>query len=346
MLPVPAVVVKASPFNLSRQSVSLQILVIQTAFTGDVILGTSLIESLHRQFPEASIDFLLRKGNESLLTEHPHIRKTLVWDKKQHKFKNLFGLIRQVRKQKYDLLVNCQRFFTSGLIAALSGAREVSGFKKNPLSIFFDHRLPHEIGTDSTLHEIDRNHRLIEHFVPGPAVKPKLYPTDTSWAKTRQTTPYICIAPTSVWHTKQWPAEKWIALIHRLPKDLKVFLLGAPSDQAACAEIGAACPVHHVQNMAGNLSLLDSAALMAGAQMNYVNDSAPAHLASAMNAPVSVFFCSTIPAFGFGPLSGNSHIIQTSEKLACRPCGLHGHKACPQGHFKCADIDIGSLRNF
>lgn len=70
--------------------------------------------------------------------------------------------------------------------------------------------------------------------------------------------------------------------------------------------------------------------------MNYVNDSAPLHIASAMNAPVTAIFCSTVPAFGFGPLRENGRVVETLEKLDCRPCGLHGHQACPKGHFKCA----------
>ena len=74
---------------------------------------------------------------------------------------------------------------------------------------------------------------------------------------------------------------------------------------------------------------------MQNAKMNYVNDSAPMHIASAMNAPTTAIFCSTIPAFGFGPLSDNSKIVETLEKLDCRPCGIHGYSACPKGHFKC-----------
>jgi heptosyltransferase-2 len=70
--------------------------------------------------------------------------------------------------------------------------------------------------------------------------------------------------------------------------------------------------------------------------MNYVNDSAPLHLASAVNASVTAIFCSTVPDFGFGPLSDKSRVVETQEKLDCRPCGLHGFKACPEGHFKCA----------
>jgi heptosyltransferase-2 len=77
---------------------------------------------------------------------------------------------------------------------------------------------------------------------------------------------------------------------------------------------------------------------MRDAAMNFVNDSAPMHFASAMNAPTTAFFCSTIPEFGFGPLSEKARIVETEEQLECRPCGLHGKKSCPLGHFKCGSV--------
>ena len=88
----------------------------------------------------------------------------------------------------------------------------------------------------------------------------------------------------------------------------------------------------------GRLNFLQSAALMKKAVMNYVNDSAPMHLASAMNAPVTAIFCSTIKEFGFGPLSDHAYIFEEKQDLSCRPCGLHGYKACPKGHFQCAHL--------
>ena len=60
------------------------------------------------------------------------------------------------------------------------------------------------------------------------------------------------------------------------------------------------------------------------------------HFASAMNAPVTAVYCSTIPEFGFGPLSDIRHIVEIDKPLYCRPCGLHGYAECPEGHFKCA----------
>jgi len=71
--------------------------------------------------------------------------------------------------------------------------------------------------------------------------------------------------------------------------------------------------------------------------MNYVNDSAPMHFASAMNAAVTAVYCSTLPAFGFVPLSDISFIVETKEELSCRPCGLHGRPECPEQHFNCAN---------
>jgi heptosyltransferase-2 len=88
--------------------------------------------------------------------------------------------------------------------------------------------------------------------------------------------------------------------------------------------------------MAGKLSFLESAAFMESAMMNYSNDSAPLHMAGAVGAPVTAFFCSTLPDFGFGPFAPNGRIAETTETLPCRPCGLHGRKRCPEGHFKCA----------
>jgi lipopolysaccharide heptosyltransferase II len=319
----------------------VRFLIIQTAFIGDVILATSVVEKLHQKFPEAKIDFLLRKGNESLLENHPFLNNIIVWDKKQNKLSNLFKIISKVRSSKYDYVINLHRFASSGLITALSGAKERIGFDKNPLSFFYTKKLKHEIGNGK--HEIERNHELIKDLTDDKPAKPRLYPSKSDFAaisnfKSQVTnlTKYICIAPASVWFTKQLPKEKWIELINLIHKDTVVYLIGAVSDSALCEEIKNKAQHTLTINLAGKLSFLESAALMKDASMNYVNDSAPLHIASALNAPATAVFCSTVPAFGFGPLSDSSRIVETKVQLDCKPCGLHGYKACPKGHFKCA----------
>ena len=129
-------------------------------------------------------------------------------------------------------------------------------------------------------------------------------------------------------------------MIQNAPGDLTIYLLGAQGDLALCESIMNAAGNKNVVNLAGKLNLLQSASLMESAVMNYVNDSGPLHIASAMNAPVTAFFCSTVPAYGFGPLSDKSFVVQTLEELECKPCGLHGWKSCPLKHFRCATTVI------
>ena len=106
------------------------------------------------------------------------------------------------------------------------------------------------------------------------------------------------MAPASVWYTKQLPREKWIELIDLQQSNRPIYLIGAPSDQEFIQGIIEASKSEHTINMAGELNLLESVALIARADRTYVNDSAPLHLASAVNAPVTAFFCSTVPSFG------------------------------------------------
>lgn len=308
-------------------------LIIQTAFIGDVVLATPLIEVLADEFPDAQIDFLLRKGNENLLADNPRLNQVLIWDKKVQKTKNLLKILRGIRKERYDLLINLQRFASTGLITMLSKAKMKVGFSKNPFSFSFDTRVDHRIG-DGT-HEVQRNLRLVEKWVVDKEAKPKLYLSQETMTsvQTFKNKPYITLAPTSVWFTKQLPKENWIAFLKELRFDGEVYLLGGPDDHEACEQIIA--EGGRGENLCGKLSLLESAALMKDAKMNYVNDSAPMHFASAVNAPTCAVFCSTLPAFGFGPLADNAHVIEIESELNCRPCGLHGKKACPEGHFKC-----------
>jgi heptosyltransferase-2 len=94
-----------------------KILIIQTAFIGDVILATSLIETLQKHAIEPClIDILVRKGNETLLVNHPLINEVIVWNKKEKKYKNLFSVIKKLRKTNYAYVYNLQRYASTGFI--------------------------------------------------------------------------------------------------------------------------------------------------------------------------------------------------------------------------------------
>ena len=315
-----------------------KILIIQTAFIGDVVLATALIEKLHGYYPGSSIDFLVRKGNESLLSNNPWLHEVLIWNKKEKKTKNLFAVLKKIRANKYDLVINVQRFFSTGLLTAFSGARQTIGFDKNPLSFLFSKKIKHVFDLQYPKHEVERNNELVKYLTDDHAARPVMYPSaaDEMFIHEYTGQPFVTMTPSSVWFTKKYPQEKWIDLMDNFDPLYKIYLLGGKDNYQECELIANGSKNKNAAILAGKLSFLQSAALMKKAAMNYVNDSAPLHFASAVNAPVTAVFCSTIPQFGYTPLSDRSFIIETKEALSCRPCGLHGRKACPLGHFKCA----------
>ena len=315
-------------------------LFIQTAFIGDAVLVSALLEKWHAQHPQDELFLLVRKGNEAIYDEHPFLKNCLTWNKKEGKYRSLWKLLKRIRKEQFDVVVNPHRFASSGFLTAFSGAKHKMGFDKNPLSFLFSGRYPHVLGTKKSKryqHEVDRNQALISSFTEGNAAQPQLYPLKKheEEASAFAQEAFFCIAPASVWATKAYPKEHWVELLAKL-KDFPVVVLGGPSDRELAEEIILQSEHPLAQNACGKLSFLGSAALMKRAKMNLVNDSAPLHFASSVNAPVCAIYCSTIPQFGFGPTRPDALIVEVEEKLACRPCGLHGHKACPKQHFNCA----------
>ncbi len=309
-----------------------------------------MVETIHAQYGnDVSLDILVRKGNEGLLKDHPYLNEVIVWNKKEGKYKNLWALSRRIKKTRYDVVYNLQRFASTGLLTGLSKAKLKIGFKGNPFSKLFDFAIVHDIGSGK--HEIERNAALLkadDSVAEFEVLPPKLYPTPATTKKVNEIVAekgsFLVMAPASVWFTKQLPREKWIELIRMQKNNHTIYLIGAPSDQEFLQGIMDESKSNKVVNMAGQLNLLESAALIARADRTFVNDSAPLHLASAVNAPVTAFFCSTVPSFGFGPVSSDAVIVEVKEKLNCRPCGLHGHKKCPKGHFDCGyKIDLNKI---
>ncbi|MEE0961247.1 MAG: glycosyltransferase family 9 protein [Bacteroidales bacterium] len=321
-----------------------KILVIQTASTGDVILLTSLLEKLHHKFPQAQLDVLVKKPNHKLFDSHPFINNVWVWDKSDKKYLRLLVLCQEIRKEGYDVVFCVQRFFSAGLITLLSKAKKRVGFYKNPLSCFFTHKVEHKI--EKGIHEVDRNISLMEGYWCNTAPQPRLYPSKEDYSKTSvyKQGNYYTLSPASLWQTKTLEADKWIELADSMPEESMLYLLGSASDKSLCEYILKKTKHVNTFNLSGKLSLLQSAALMKDAKMNYTNDSAPLHLCSAVDAAVTAVFCSTTLDFGFGPLSSNSVAIEAQPTPSCKPCGLHGAKKCKNGSFACSrNIDIKQL---
>lgn len=331
---------------------SKNILIIQTAFIGDTILASHFARAVKDQFPNSKIHFFLRKGNESVIQGLPTIEKVWVWDKAGGKTKNLMRLISELRGIRFDYVFNLHRHFNSGLVTSLMKAHKKIGFKQNPLAMFYTHRVNHLIphlpkdNEKAPWHEVQRNLQLLKLVAPDYRIergRPELplLPKHFEKVAKYKTEEYFVVAPASVWYTKAWSESKYRELTSELVKRGKVIFIGAPSDKELCDRIREG--LGHTENLCGELNLLDSAALMKDAKRVFVNDSAPLHLASCVNAKTTAIFCSTVPAFGYTPLAEDSIVVDVGNTLTCRPCGLHGYKACPLGHFKCS-LDINVTR--
>jgi len=317
-----------------------KVLIIQTAFLGDAILISSLLEKIRIESPETIIHLLVRKGNESIFQAYPHKNLAKVWayDKKQ-KWSSWRALRAQFQGEHFNQVFVAQRFFGMGLLSLSIGAKKVVGFDKNPLSWFFTERVSHEWGNGK--HETERNTALISSWLGSKVYKPFLSPVDKDLPKGLLTKKYICISPGSVWETKRLPVRVWIEFIKQLPENQPVVLMGAPNEVHLAEEIEKACTKNRIINEAGKHGLVDAIRIYQQSLMSYVNDSGPMHICSAVNTPTVAVFCSTIPSFGFGPLADWNRIIEVLD-LACRPCGDHGKKSCPLVHYACANQITGN----
>jgi heptosyltransferase-2 len=323
-----------------------KVLIIQTAFLGDAVLITSLLEKIRLESPNTSVHLLVRKGLEGIFKAYPYSHVVQVWTyDKRNKLNSWWSLRNDFAKEKFDQVFVAQRFFGMGLLSISIGAKKVIGFDKNPLSLFFDEKVPHEFGQGK--HETERNTELLASWLGTLPYKPFMnashlnnFPVDLQPKK------YLCISPGSVWKTKRFPVHKWIEFIRLLPADQEIVLMGSAAEKHLSDEIEEAFmgSGRYISNACGRFNLQEVIAVYQQSLMSFVNDSGPLHICSAVNTPTGAIFCSTIPAFGFGPLAEHNKIIEVTQKLACRPCGDHGKKSCPEIHFNCGNsIDVKEM---
>jgi heptosyltransferase-2 len=341
-----------------------KILIIQTAYLGDVILTLPLVQNVKKHMPEAEIDFLCIPQTESVLKNNPYIRNLIVYDKRgKNKFFKLREIISAVKKSKYEIVISPHRSFRSALITHLSGAEVRIGFDKNSMSNFLTHRVTYI----KDIHEILRNLELIK-VIPGitltkenEILKPELFPSkkDVEFVD-KFLTPHfyppqagehskdsallISIAPCSKWFTKQLSESKTVEVISTLlTKRYKVVLIGGKEDSPFCNKIESRTNNPNLQNLCGKLTPLQSKVVIDNSVCLVSVDSAAAHLGASSDIPIIQIYGSTVPEFGFYPLTSKNVIIE-NKALACRPCTDHGRNSCPLRHFKCMeDLDAGEI---
>ncbi len=321
-----------------------RILVVQTAFLGDVVLTLPLVQILKIFFPSSDLDIVVVPRSAELLQNHPAFSEVIPYDKhgKDSGMKAFVRLVKKFRSKKYDLAFIPHRSLRSALLVRLSNIPIRIGFTKSAGKFFFTKSALY----DKNPHEIERNIALLKGIgiTYSNRELPSLYPSDDDRLrvdkllfdlKISDQKNLVGIAPGTVWNTKCWLKEHFVALTHALANDgFEVILVGGKEDENLCTGVQQLSESMKVYNTAGKLSLLQSAELIRRGRVLISNDSAPMHIAVAMRTPVVAIFGATVPQFGFAPYGEHDVVVETLG-LPCRPCSNHGGDVCPIKTFEC-----------
>jgi heptosyltransferase-2 len=317
------------------------VLVIQTAFLGDVVLTTPLLSRLAARFEP--VDVVTTPAAAELLETHPAVRRVIAYDKRgaDRGLGGLRRLAERLADTRYAAAFLPHRSWRSAALALGAHIPERIGFDDSPAAVLYTERVPRP----RRGHESTRMLALADGERPAalaPTVSLTLTDADRAtadaWLKEHKiTAPFVAVAPGSIWGTKRWPG--YAELVAQLKQP--VVVLGSAGDSALADQVAAAAP-GRAHSAAGALSLRQSAAIIARAELLVTNDSAPLHLATGVGTPVVAIFGPTTPSQGFGPVGAGSRVIQ-EKGLWCRPCSPHGPATCPFGHHACMR-DIGVER--
>ena len=313
----------------------MNILIIHTAFIGDIVLSTALISKVKEKYPDSDIYYLTTPLGKEILKNNPKIKEIIVYDKrgKDKGFRAFISFVRKIRKLKIDVCLTPHRYLRSSILSFLSGAKIRIGYDIASLSFVFNKKIKY----DRTKHEVEK---LLSFIDDSPKrYELEMYPSekdkiriDTLLKNLSENKKIILIAPGSKWFTKRWPEEYFRILIQNLVKrdDLLIVITGGKEEKEIELNLDS-----KVLDVRGEISLLELAELTKRAILVVSNDSAPIHITSAFpNTRIVGIFGPTVKEFGFFPWSKNSKVFEI-KGLYCRPCAIHGGNSCPEKHFRC-----------
>ncbi|MBI3189025.1 MAG: lipopolysaccharide heptosyltransferase II, partial [Ignavibacteriales bacterium] len=301
-----------------------RVVVIQTAFLGDVVLTLPLIQKLKQEHPDCLIDVVVIPRCTEILKNHPDIHEVIVYDKRKQEsgISGFLNKAKELREKKYDWALVPHRSVRSAALARLANIPRRVGFSNSAGRWMF---------TDVVLykqeqHEVVRNLQLLKSLGIQTEEKllPRLYPSEHDH---QTVTKYleehslngeriVAIAPGTVWNTKRWLTERFAELSSNIiAKGFSVVLIGGKEDETLAHEIMSTVGLKQISSSVGKMSILQSAELIRMCSVLVTNDSAPMHLAVAMRTPVVAIFGATVPEFGFAPI-GERDVVLGAKGLS------------------------------
>lgn len=321
---------------------------IQTAFIGDIVLTTGAIELVSRSLPHLRQHVITTSEGAELLKGMPALVTRLTYAKTRTGLKGFLRIKQQLKARELDaastVILQPHRSVRSSLLSRFLAFPTIT-YRESGLSFLAAKRVLRV----SVFHEVQRIALLLEPLgfkrEDLLRVRPRLHAlpllTEIPWQSTLASFKgqVLGLSVGSKWGTKCWPLESYIELAKRLGArpHTRLVLMGSKSEKnltdAIEAELKAVGLEDVVLNLAGLTSFDDLRRLFPRLDLLVSNDSSPVHFASAFNVKSLVVFGSTTPSLGFGPLAEHSKVVES--ELPCRPCSDHGPQECPLGHFSC-----------
>lgn len=299
---------------------------------------------------------LCRKGLGSLLMDLEVVDRVYEVDKKDAESKR--KILSELQQQKYEYIICPHESFRSAFWVNSLSAVQTFGFSNWWNFLFFTKRRKRPMNLPDALRQLSLltliNREFAEDF-RAIEMEPELQNSwslqsdvvdwrktwQPDWSKMRcdlsnlkreRLDAQIFFAPGSTWETKKWGKEKYIELGKRLSAGgYRIGLLGSPDEASLCQEVANEIP--GAQSWAGRLSLTETVVAMSQGQLLVCNDSGAMHMAAVAGLPSISIFGPTTLDLGYRPWQAQAAVVQ--QELDCRPCGLHGAKACPKQHHNC-----------
>jgi lipopolysaccharide heptosyltransferase I len=325
------------------------ILIVKLSAIGDVVHSLPLLEVLRKNFPEARIDWLVEEEGSQIIEGHKDLDRVIVshrksWQKRFLRVNQKAAVLKEIREfigslrtLQYDLVIDLQGLFKSGLLTGLSRGRRKIGFTgggKEGSYLFLTER-PHFFDYDK--HALDRYLAAAESLsctinsfkgeIPiRPIDKERVDRLLRHHSLDQEV--MVAINPVARWATKLWDEQNYAPLADKLQRELscKVLFTGSKGDRPLIARIVERMETHPL-NLAGEVNLKELAYLYTRCRLVISTDTGPMHIAAAMNTPVVALFGPTAP-WRTGPYGRAHRVIR--EELSCSPCFKKkcSHRSC------------------